>query len=275
MQIGIFAKTYPEAEPGALAERIAGDGYEAAHFNLACLGLGAMPDAVDMAVLDHAKNAFRAKGLTLAGLSGTYNMIHPDRAIRAQGQRCLDVVAGAARRLGAPVVTLCTGTRHVTDPWADHPDNRTAEAWHDLVVELESAIAIAERHDVVLGLEPELANVVHDAKAARRLLDQFSSKRLRIVLDPANLFETAEATERTRVIEEAIELLAPEIAMAHAKDRKADGRFCAAGQGVVDFAHFMRRLATAGFSGPMITHGLSAGEAPVVARFLEEARAAA
>ena len=56
--------------------------------------------------------------------------------------------------------------------------------------------------------------------------------------------------------------------MAHAKDRAADGSFTAAGQGVIDFAHFIGCLGAAGFDGPLVTHGLSAAEAPGVARFL-------
>ena len=58
----------------------------------------------------------------------------------------------------------------------------------------------------------------------------------RIVLDPANLFETrrtggARAGSSTR----RSTCSADHIAMAHAKDRDADGGFATAGQGVVDF----------------------------------------
>ena len=47
---------------------------------------------------------------------------------------------------------------------------------------------------------------------------------------------------------------------------KADG--LAAGKGVVDFSHFVDRLRQAGFDGPLVTHGLSAAEAPEVAAYL-------
>ena len=57
--------------------------------------------------------------------------------------------------------------------------------------------------------------------------------------------------------------------MAHAKDRYADGRFATAGQGVVDFGDFIARLRGIGFDGPLVTHGLSAAEAPAVAAFLK------
>ena len=93
-------------------------------------------------------------------------------------------------------------------------------------------------------------------------------ERLAIVIDPANLFEQADARERRRLVEEATALLGPELAMAHAKDRAADGSFTAPGRGVIDFAHFVRTLGAAGFDGPLVTHGLTAAEAPEVARLL-------
>ncbi len=58
--------------------------------------------------------------------------------------------------------------------------------------------------------------------------------------------------------------------MAHAKDRAPDGSFTTAGKGVIDFPHFIACLRAAGFDGPLVTHGLSAAEAPEVARFLRD-----
>lgn len=42
----------------------------------------------------------------------------------------------------------------------------------------------------------------------------------------------------------------------------------AAGQGNVDFGHFVSSLKDAGFVGPLVTHGLMAAEAPGVHDFL-------
>ena len=102
-----------------------------------------------------------------------------------------------------------------------------------------------------------------------RLIAEMGSKRLRVVLDPANLFEQADTAQARAIVTAAIETTAGHVAMAHAKDRFADGRFATAGQGVVDFADFITRLKVTGFDGPLVTHGLSAEEAPQVARFLK------
>ena len=135
------------------------------------------------------------------------------------------------------------------------------------------AAALAEAHGVDLGIEPELANVVNSADAAKRLLNELASPRLRIVLDPANLFETASEDERPRIVAQAVEMLAGSIAMAHAKDRDPTGGFVAAGGGVIDFPHFFACLRQAGFDGPLVTHGLSEAEAPGVSAFLKKVTA--
>ncbi|MBA1139855.1 sugar phosphate isomerase/epimerase family protein [Mesorhizobium neociceri] len=268
MQLGIFAKTFAATEALPVLRAVADAGYAAAQFNMACLGLPSMPDSIEPGTARSVAVASGKTGVSIAAVSGTYNMIHPDRTVRDQGLARLEVLAASCAGMGTRLITLCTGTRDAQDQWRWHPDNAGEAAWTDLRIEMEAAIAIAERFDIELGIEPELANVVSSARAARRLLDEMNSKRLRIVLDPANLFEVTDSAERHRLIDEAVGLLAAEIGMAHAKDRNADGSFAAAGQGVVDFPHFIGRLKAAGFDGPLITHGLTEVEAPGVGAFL-------
>lgn len=268
MQLGIFAKTFAATGAVPVLRAVADAGYTAAQFNMACLGLPSMPDSIEPDAARSVAVASGGTGVSIAAVSGTYNMIHPDRRVRESGLARLEVLAASCADLGTRLISLCTGTQDAQDQWRWHPDNASEAAWSDLRVEMEAAIAIAERFDVELGIEPELANVVSSAQAARRLLDQMNSKRLRIVLDPANLFEVADTAERRRLIDEAVDLLGAEIGMAHAKDRHADGSFAAAGQGVVDFPHLIRRLQAAGFDGPLITHGLTEAEAPGVGAFL-------
>lgn len=268
MQLGIFAKTFTATGALPVLRAVADAGYKAAQFNMACLGLPSMPDGIEPDAARSVALAGRETGVSISAVSGTYNMIHPDRRVRESGLARLEVLAASCADLGTRLITLCTGTRDAQDQWRWHPDNGTDAAWSDLRAEMEAAVATAERFDIELGIEPELANVVSSAQAARRLLDEMNSKRLRIVLDPANLFEVADAAERHRLIDQAIDLLAADIGMAHAKDRHADGSFAAAGQGVVDFPHFIGRLKATGFDGPLITHGLAEAEAPGVGAFL-------
>jgi sugar phosphate isomerase/epimerase len=269
MQIGVFAKTFPGSEPAGVLAAVRDAGFAVTQFNLACAGLPSMPDAVPNDAIRAIASASDASGVALVALSGTYNMAHPDKAVRDDGLRRLTTVIEVSAALSIPLVTLCTGTRNRDDQWAHHPDNADPSAWADMAKEMEKALGIAERHGVDLGIEPEQANIVTSAGDAMRLIAEMGSRRLRIVLDPANLFERANAEEARAIVTEAIETTAGHVAMAHAKDRLADGRFATAGQGVVDFADFIARLEASGFDGPLVTHGLSAEEAPGVASFLK------
>jgi sugar phosphate isomerase/epimerase len=268
MRIGIFAKTFTGKSPLPVLEAVKAAGYDCAQFNLACAGLAAMPDAVPEAVLAQIRIAVAATGIDLVALSGTCNLIHPDKAEREAGLRRLGVVIGAAEALGIPLVTLCTGTRDPLDPWRHHPDNRTPAAWADLRAALDQVLPLAEAAGVDLGIEPEGGNVVASAADACRLLDEMGSRRLRIVLDPANLFEHGSREEVRAIVADAIECLAGDVVMAHAKDRHGDGRIATAGTGVVDFEAFLAGLSAAGFDGPIVAHGFEADEAAGVARFL-------
>ncbi|WEK49086.1 MAG: sugar phosphate isomerase/epimerase [Candidatus Kaistia colombiensis] len=268
MRLGIFAKTFSGNDPLTVLAAVKAAGYDAAQFNMACAGLPAMPDVIPADTIASIRDAVARTGVELVALSGTYNMIHPDIAVREAGMRRLGVMLDAARQLGIPLVTLCTGTRDPDDQWAHHPDNPTPEAWADLLTEMAKAVGLAEAAGVDLGIEPEQANVVTSADDGRRLVEAIGSARIRFVLDPANLFEVADRDTARTVVAEAVELLAGRIAMAHAKDRNPDGSFATAGTGVVDFPDLLARLEAVGFDGSVVTHGLSAAEAPGVARYL-------
>ena len=268
MRLGIFAKTFAGSDPGTVLAASKAAGFACVQYNMACSGLAAMPDALSVQDVAAVSAARRASGVAIAAVSGTYNMIHPDPAMRAKGLARLEVLLRHAAAMGTGMVTLCTGTRDVTDQWRHHPDNGSAQAWADLLAELGKACAVAEPLGIKLGIEPELANVVDTAPRARLLLDTLQSPALGIVLDPANLFEVTALSEQRDLLSRSVDLLADRIAMAHAKDRDASGGFATAGKGVVDFPHFLGRLRAAGFDGDLVTHGLAANEAAGVARYL-------
>jgi len=264
VKLGIFAKTFAGTTPGEVLGAARRAGYQAIQYNWACSGLGSLPERIPEGEAAAVSRAAAGAGVEVVALSATYNMVHPDMARRLRGRRAFAAIAGAASAAGARLLTVCTGSRDPEDQWRRHPDNGSAGAFRDLCEECEAVLALAEAHDLLVGIEPELANVVDSARSARKLLEALGSERLRIVLDPANLFEVAGPEERRRLVEEAVDLLGPRISLAHAKDRDASGRVAAAGRGVIDFGHFLATLRRAGFDGPLVTHGLAESEAPEV-----------
>lgn len=270
MHLGIFAKTFPGTSPEAMLGAARDAGYESVQYNMACSGLSSLPETVVDTIADAVRAACRSTGVRLAAISATYNMIHPDQPTREAGRRSFEAIATAAHRMGSDLLTVCTGSCDGQDQWRHHPDNDTAGAWTEMMSEFRYLVAIAERFNVYIGVEPELANVINSAHKARVLIDELGSDRVMIVFDPANLFEKEARAEQRMIIEQAVELLKDRIAIAHAKDRNTDGSFATAGKGVIDYPHYIDSLRKANFRGDLITHGLAADEAAGVARFLRQ-----
>lgn len=269
MRAGIFAKTFPGTDPHLVLGLVAEAGFESAQWNWACAGIPSIPENILDDTCRQVLEASSHCNIAVPAVSGTFNMAHPVPAIRNKGLSRLKRIIATAPLIGASLVTLCTGSRDVDDQWAWHPENSSKDAWADFVETLSGAIEAAEANNVFLGIEPEFANVVSTPRRARNLIDEMGSDRIRIVFDPANLFEIADDVEVRDIISGSVELLADRISLAHAKDRKPDGSFAPAGKGLIDFSHYLSTLKSAGFDGDIIAHGLDANEAADVSRFLK------
>jgi sugar phosphate isomerase/epimerase len=272
MQIGIFTRTFPRSTLAQVLDAVVAHGLRHVQFGLTCAGLPAMPDELDAATCGAIHQALTSRGITMAALSGTFNMIHPDLAQREQGIRQLGVLIASAHSLGTQVITLCTGTRDPDNMWRPHPDNHLPAAWRDLAASLQTVLPLAEAHDVILGVEPEVSNVVDSAQKARRLLDELGSPHLKIVMDGANLFPAGALPQMHSILSRAFELLGDDIVLAHAKDLTHDGEAgnAAAGAGLLDYAHYVALLHAAHYEGPLVLHSLSEAQAPGSIAFLRQ-----
>lgn len=270
MQPGIFAKTFTRPTLAETLDAIVAHGLSTTQFNMACAGLPSMPDHLDDETVLAIRREFEAHKLTMAALSGTFNMIHPDPAKRRDGLRRLAVLAAACAALNTSILTLCTGTRDPDNMWRRHPDNHTLAAWRDLIESMQAALHIADQYGVSLAFEPEPANVIDNAEKGRRLLDELRSPRLKVVIDAANLFHPGELPRMRPILEEAFELLGPDIVLAHAKDMSAQGETgqTPVGKGVIDFDCYLSLLHDINYTGPLIIHGLDESEVAGSVAFL-------
>lgn len=272
MRIGIFEKTFVRPSLEEAIDEVVAHGIDCVQLNLACAGLPSMPDRIDPAHCDRIREAHAVRGVAIAAISGTFNMIHPDPAKRRDGLWRLRTLALSCRQLGTSLITLSTGTRHPTDLWSFHPESATPAAWRDLLESMEEAAEVAEEADVTLAFEPEVANTVDSAVKARRLLDQVGSPRVKVVLDGANLFPAGSLGRMKEILDQAVELLGRDIVLAHAKDLSRDGEAGqdAAGTGVLDYDRYLRLLCAAGYTGPLILHGLSESQVATSVAFLRD-----
>ena len=271
MEPGIFETTFPRSTLAATLDAVAAHGLSWVQFDLASAGVPSLPEHVPDALAEGIGRDTGDRGIRLAAVSGTYNMVHPDPRVRDRGLAGLRVIAAACGAMGAPVITLCTGSRDPANMWRRHPDNGTPEAWRDLVASLTAALVIADEFDVALAFEPEPANVVASAALGRTLLREVDHPRLKVVLDPANIVASDLDRPPGAVLDEAFALLGEHIVVAHAKDLTAAGAFCAAGRGVVPWDRCLGLFRDAGFAGPLILHSLEEDDADRAVAFLRDA----
>jgi sugar phosphate isomerase/epimerase len=270
MELGVFAKTFPRRTFAETLDAVASHGLRCIQFNFSCANLPTLPEMIEPGIVGRVRDECEARGIAIAGVSGTFNMIDPDAHTRRERLGRLPVLARATREMGCDLITLCTGTRDPEDMWRAHPDNNSSSAWRDLLLGMEEAIAIAEQHNVWLGVEPETGNVVSSTRKARQLLDELHSSRVKIVIDPANLFHPGRVERIREMMQEAFQLLGTDIVMAHAKELSADGATgsIAPGRGALDWNYYFDTLAQMDFRGPIVMHGLAEADVAEGVRFL-------
>jgi len=272
LQLGIFAKTFARPTVEEIFDEVAGHRLPCVQFNFSCAGLPSLPEELELSVLERIRGSAVSRKVSLAAVSGTSNLIDPNPTRRSDGLQRVRVLIYACSYVGTNVVTLCSGTRDPDDLWRSHPDNNSPQAWSDLRASLDEVLEVAELHDVTLGLEPELSNVVNSAPRARRLLDETESPNLKIIMDAANLIPPDELPRRTRILEEAFDILGNDLILAHAKELGPDGRAgnLPLGSGILDWDRYLELLSQAQFAGALIMHGFEETDLAASAAFLRD-----
>jgi len=260
MDIGICTTDFSAQPVEALFAKIAGYGFSQVQLDFASIGEEEMPARIEPGLIERILCAARENHLELVAVNGTFNIIDLDQSVREQGIERFEVLARACCDLGCPILTLCTGTRSSETMWSWHPDNDSELAWQDMMRSMRSLMAIAERYQIILGIETEAANVISTPERARRLMDAFASPLLKVILDGANLFHrnTAFPENVQPTLKHAFDVLGQDIILAHGKDiaHSAEIRFAAPGMGIIDFDYFLQLLKTYGYKDGMILHGI-------------------
>src|SRR6202162_3198844 len=134
--LGLLSPEFPSISLSANLDAIAATGAVSVQFDLASAVGQSFPTELSPDTIEVVKKGFSQRQLTLAALSGTYNMIDPDPQARQVGAEGLKRVIALAHSLGTDLVTLCTGSRDRSNMWRRHPENDTPEAWADLLVQM-------------------------------------------------------------------------------------------------------------------------------------------
>ena len=287
MRIGICTTDFATSPADVLFAKIARLGFECVQFSFASVaetGYDAgpaleIPPQIAPELIETVRAVSQKYALPIVAINGTFNMAHPDANVRAEGVRRFAILADAAKALGCPILSLCTGTRNTDSLWAPHSDNRGEAAWADSLDTMRQLCAIAEARGLTLAVETEASNVVQTATLARRMLDEANSPALKMILDGANLFLPGAARPETveAHLREAAACFGREIVLAHGKDiRAGEGiDFCATGLGILDFDLMLELLDECGYAGDMMLHGIyDEADMPRALGFMRERLAA-
>jgi sugar phosphate isomerase/epimerase len=267
IELGIFSRTFSRPTLGAVLDTAIANGFRLIHFNFRSAGMSALPMALTEEDCVAIRSQAEGHGVRLAGVSATFNAIHPDQERRAAETQAAASIIRLAPALGTNLVSLSTGTRDTTDMWQGHPANQDPSAWADLRQTLQVLLRAAGEAGVVLGIEPEEANVVSSATRARRLMDELADDNLKIVLDPANLLTAERAGDQAEILQHAFQILGPDIVVLHAKDFSADGHV-AAGRGLLDYGTYLELVDRHGVRRPLMIHEVEESDVPRARDFI-------
>jgi sugar phosphate isomerase/epimerase len=266
-RLGVLTSEFERPSLAATLDAIVGHNIGAVQFQLGSavpsvplrtalqMGLDVLGAHLSPAFCQEIRGQLAERGLVLAAVDGTFNMIDPDEKRRWTNLGYLQQLVECCAALGTSVVTLCTGSRDEI-MWRRHPDNDTPEAMADLVAVMRAAARTAEAHGVTLAFEPEVNNVASSPERARQLIDEVGSPAVKVVMDPANIFKAGQLPQMQDKLREAFRLLGQDVALAHAKDLDHDGEagHLGAGQGLLDYPLYLSLLQASGFDGTIVLH---------------------
>lgn len=234
-----------------------------------------IPGSIPEEAISAIRAASRKYDINICAVNGTFNMAHPDPAVRAEGLSRFDGFLKAVKSIGCNMATLCSGSRSLSGLWTYDPTTAEESAYNDMCEVMKSAVALAEKHGIILAIETEASNVISTPEYARRIMDEIGSPNLKMILDCANLFHRGKAHPANvcPAIDKAIEYFGKDIVIAHGKDiRESDGiDFCGTGFGIVDFPYMLEKLCSVSFEGDMMLHGIyKVSDMPGCLEFMRE-----
>lgn len=163
---------------------------------------------------EYCGQALEQAGIQIEVLGCYVNMVHPDEVKRTAALESFKLHLRLATQLGARLVGTETGT--LGQGYCE--DNFTEAAFASVINATKELVSEAERQNVMVGIEAGTNHPLYTAQLALQLVQEISSDHLRIILDCANLMTVNNYEQQDQIIEDALALLEPHIAVIHLKD---------------------------------------------------------
>ena len=193
----------------------------------------------------YIKNVFAKNHVDIAVLGCYLNLANPNPEKLAQITHRYMAHIRFASWLGCGVVGTETGAPNET--YTHVPECHGEEALKTFITNLRPVVKYAEQMGVVFAIEPVWKHIVCNPVRARRVLDEIASPNLQIILDPVNLLDICNYKDQVAIVDEAIDLLGPDVAMVHLKDFVVEDEklvSVGAGLGQMDYSSVMKFMKT-------------------------------
>lgn len=217
--------------------------------------------------------AFAKQDVVIAEVGRWCNLLDADPEKRRANLKKVSEGLALAEAIGALCCVDIAGSFNTTSWFGPHPDNLT-EKFFDAAVENARAIIDA--------VQPKRAKFCYEMMGWSlpdspdsyvRMIKAVDRKGFGVHLDPCNLVNAPEKFYRnTALLNECFDKLGPWIVSCHAKDLTWDVemnvhfREVAPGQGALDYATYLRRLAQLPHTPPLMLEHLKKPEEYVAAR---------
>lgn len=262
-----FAKT-EDPEELALAHRKLG--YRAAYCPNVALD--------DSARIKAFAAAFAKHDVVIAEVGRWVNLLDADPAKRKQNLQTVTDGLALAEAIGARCCVDIAGSFSTKEWYGPHPDNLTSRFFDAAVENARTIIDAVKPTRAKFCYEMMGWAMPHTPDNCLKLLRAVDRKAFAVHLDPCNLINSPEKFYRnTELLNECFDRLGRWIASCHAKDltweveMNVHFREVAPGQGSLDYATYLRRLARLPHNPPlMIEHLKTAEEYAAAAKHIVE-----
>jgi sugar phosphate isomerase/epimerase len=191
-------------------------------------------------------DAYRSAGVSIHSIGVYTNLIHPDESERQANLAYFEAMMKIGAAMGVNTFITESGHYHSEEPAPRLARYLQEEVWATMLATFKQLDQIAQRNNATVLVEPFFGSFFASAKRTRVFLEELNSKRIRALLDPANLLELNDTKEM-------FDQLTPLIDCLHAKDRKLHvSQGVAAGQGDLDYREFVTLAAQRTPHAPMV-----------------------
>ena len=246
MRIGVRAHDFGKRSAHELSFAIKSAGFETVQLALpkGIEGIDSYNDVTEATLVD-VRESFAKNSLKIDVLGCYIDPSLPDEGSRLEQVAFFQKSLGHARVLGAPIVATETTN-------FDGSEQEREIAFSRLKDSVLRMVDTAEKEGVTVGVEMVSWHVMCRPALARRLLDEVKSERLKIVLDPVNLLTKENFSNQDAIIDEAFDLLGPEVVAMHIKDAGADMSWTNLGAGAVNLKRIFSRITALGRELPLL-----------------------